>query len=88
MQGVIISTTECLLFINMAFILASFLETVAELQFFIKDFMRRLKIFIVLVLFLPNLECGVSLCRRFVVLSVILFAIIFLFNKKLAQPKP
>lgn len=52
--------------------------------------MRRLKIFVVLVLFFPNLECGDSLCRCYVVLSVILFAIIFLFNiyDELAHPKP
>lgn len=66
----------------------SFLKAVAELQFFIKDFMRRLKIFIVLVLFLPNLECGDSMCRNYVVLSVTLFVAIFVLNKKLAQPNP
>lgn len=38
MQGVISSMTECLLFINMAFILASLLKSIAELQFLIKDF--------------------------------------------------
>lgn len=84
MQGVISSSTECLLFINMAFILASFLKAVAELQ----GFYGRLKTFIALVLFLPNLECGDSLCRNCVVLSVTVFAAIFLLNKKLAQPKP
>lgn len=52
--------------------------------------MRRLNIFVGLVLFFPNLECGDSLCRCYVVLSVILFAIIFLFNiyDELAHPKP
>lgn len=38
------------------------LKSIAELQFLIKDFMWRLKIFIVLVF--PNLECGDSLCRQ------------------------
>lgn len=72
------------------FYLASLLKSIAELQFLIKDFMRRLKIFIVLVLFFPRLECGDSLCRHYVFLSVILFAIIFLFNicDELAHPKP
>lgn len=90
MQGVISSMTECLLFINTAFILASLLKSIAELQFLIKDFMRRLKIFIVSVLFFPNLESGDSLCGCYVVLSLILFAILFLFKiyDELAHPKP
>lgn len=62
MQRVISSMTECLLFINIAFILASLLKSIAELQFLIRDFLRTLKIFIVFVF--PNLECGDSLCRQ------------------------
>lgn len=88
MRGVTSSVTECFLIINMAFMLASLLKSIAELQFLIKDFMRRLKIFTVLVSFFPNLECGDSLCRHYTV-SVMLFAVVFLFSiYLLAYPKP
>lgn len=42
------------------------------------------------ICFFLNLECGSSLRRCYVVLSVILFAIIFLFHiyDELAHPKP
>lgn len=53
------------------------LKSIAELQFLIKDFMWRLKIFIVLVF--PNLECGIPCAGSYVVLSVLLFTIIFSF---------
>lgn len=73
----------------MAFILASHLESIAELRFLIKDF-ERLKIFIVLVF--AKLECGDSLCRHFVVLFIYIYKICyyFLFDiyYELADPKP
>lgn len=91
MQGVISRTTVCLLFINMAFILASHLKSIAELQFLIKDF-ERLKIFIVLVF--AKLECGDSLCRHFVVLFIyiyikfaITFFLIFIMSWQIQNPE-
>lgn len=88
MQRVISSMMECSLFINTAFILASHLKSIAELQFLIKDFMRTLKIFIVLVF--PFQNVGIPCAGSWAVLSVLVFAIIFfLFNiyDELAHPK-